>query len=110
VAYDEGLAERIRELVAGDPTMSERKMFGGLCFMTSGNMCFGIVGEDLMVRVGPEEWIGALARPFAREMDFTGRSMRGMVYVSPEGISEDEGLWNWLRLGLDHASSLPAKR
>ena len=84
-------------------------MFGGLCFMTSANMCFGVVGDDLMVRVGPARWEESLARPFAREMDFTGRSMRGMVYVSPEGLEEDAGLHHWLEMGLDYASSLPPK-
>ena len=85
-------------------------MFGGLCFMVGGNMCVGIVGDDLMVRVGPEGWEDALARPHAREMDFTGKSMRGMVYVAPEGLSEDNDLRTWLDLGLDYASSLPSKR
>jgi hypothetical protein len=89
--------------------MSERKMFGGLCFMTSGNMCFGVVGDDLMVRVGPDHWKESLEMPFAREMDFTGRSMKGMVYVSSEGLAEDEPLRQWLEAGLDYASSLPPK-
>ena len=90
--------------------MSERKMFGGLCFMTSGNMCFGVVGDDLMVRVGPDSWKNSLAMPFAREMDLTGRSMKGMVYVSSEGLGDDEALHGWLEAGLDYASSLPPKR
>jgi hypothetical protein len=110
VPFDEQLAYRIRGQVGGDPSMSERKMFGGLCFMTSGNMCFGVVGEDLMVRVGPDKWEESLAMPFAREMDFTGRSMRGMVFVSSEGLGEDEGLHRWLEAGLEYASSLPPKR
>jgi TfoX N-terminal domain len=110
VAFDEELASRIREEMLGQTTMSERKMFGGLCFMTSGNMCFGVVGEDLMVRVGPERWNESLAMPFTREMDFTGRSMRGMIYVSPEGLGEDGNFHRWLEMGLDYASSLPPKR
>ena len=110
MAYDEGLAERIRSLVSDDTTISERKMFGGLCFMTSANLCVGVVGDDLVVRVGAARWPAALARPHARQMDFTGRSMRGMVYVAPEGVSEDDDLRRWLQLGLDHATSLPAKR
>jgi hypothetical protein len=110
VPFEELLASRIREQVGGDPSMSERKMFGGLCFMTSGNMCFGVVGADLMVRVGPDKWKDSLAMPFTREMDFTGRSMRGMVYVSSEGLDEDGSLERWLGMGLDYASSLPPKR
>jgi len=84
-------------------------MFGGLCFMTNGNMCFGIVGSELMVRVGADSYDEALALPHAREMDFTGRSMRGMVYVAEDGIAEDDDLAEWLRRGLDYAVSLPPK-
>jgi hypothetical protein len=84
-------------------------MFGGLCFLLSGNMSFGIVGSELMVRVGPDAYPEALTMPNAREMDFTGRSMRGMVYVSEDGISEDEGLEKWLERGMAFAASLPPK-
>jgi NADH:ubiquinone oxidoreductase subunit len=72
-------------------------------------MCVGIVGTELMVRVGPDAWEECLAHPHAREMDFTGRSMRGMVYVDEAGISEDDDLHGWLKRGLDHALSLPPK-
>lgn len=84
-------------------------MFGGLCFMVNGNMCFGVVGSELMVRVGPDAYEEAVSLPDAREMDFTGRSMRGMVYVSEAGISEDENLRGWLARGLGFASALPPK-
>jgi hypothetical protein len=73
-------------------------------------MCFGVVGDDLMVRVGPDTWKDSLAMPFAREMDFTGRSMRGMVYVSSEGLGEVGSLERWLSMGFDYASSMPPKR
>jgi TfoX/Sxy family transcriptional regulator of competence genes len=106
MAYDEGLAERIRS-VAG--SCSERKMFGGLAFMLDGNMAFGVVGDELMVRVGPDAYTDALARPHAREMDFTGRSMKGMVYVDADGVAEDDALADWVGLGLAYAGSLPAK-
>ena len=109
MAFDDGLAERVRDLTAELPDMSERKMFGGLCFLRSGNMCFGIVGSELMVRVGPDAYDDALALPNAREMDFTGRSMRGLVYVGEDGISEDDDLAAWLARGLDFAASLPPK-
>lgn len=109
VPYDDQLASRVRALVSGDASMSERKMFGGLCFMTHGHMCFGVVGDDLMVRVGPDRWEQSLAMPYTREMDFTGRSMRGMVYVSSEGLSEDGDLRQWIDSGLDYASTLPPK-
>ena len=109
VAFDEGLAERVRDFVDTGADWSERKMFGGLCFMMRGNMSFGIVGSELMVRVGPDAYPEALAAPHAREMDFTGRSMRGMVFVSEEGIVEDEDLEDWLQRGMVFAESLPPK-
>ena len=109
MAFDEGLAERVRDLTAGQHALSERRMFGGLCFMQDGNMCFGIVGSELMVRVGPDAYEAALGLSDAREMDFTGRSMRGMVYVGEAGLSEDDDLCRWLERGLDYAGSLPPK-
>ena len=109
MAYDEGLAERIRDLTEDRSAPSERKMFGGLCFMLGGNMACGIVGNELMVRVGPTAWSEALAQPHAREMDFTGRSMKGMVYVGEAGLSEDEDLAAWLDRGTSYAASLPPK-
>ena len=84
-------------------------MFGGLCFLLNGNMGFGIVGSELMVRVGQAKYAEALALPHAREMDFTGRSMRGMVFVAEDGLSEDDELNSWLHRGIDFSGSLPAK-
>ena len=109
MAYDEQLAERVRLTLAGRDALSERKMFGGIAFMLAGNMFCGIVKEELMVRVGPERYDDALAQPHARPMDFTGRAMRGMVYVQPEGFRTDSGLKRWLELGLTFAASLPPK-
>ena len=79
MAYAEELADRVRKALAGIDGISERRMFGGLAFMVAGNMCCGIVGEELMVRVGPEAYARALSRPHARAMDFTGRPLKGMV-------------------------------
>jgi TfoX/Sxy family transcriptional regulator of competence genes len=109
VAYDEGVAQRIRELLEDDPGYSEKKMFGGVCFLISGNMCCGVVGEEIMVRVGPDAHASCLKQPHARKMDFTGRSMKGMVYVGTEGFESDEALEAWLHRGTDFAGSLPAK-
>lgn len=111
MAYDEGLAQRIRENLEDvhDP-WEEKRMFGGLCFMVRGHMAFGIVGDELMVRVGAERWQAALARPHAREMDFTGRSLKGMVYASPQGLDSDEDLTAWMDLGLTMARELPPKK
>jgi TfoX/Sxy family transcriptional regulator of competence genes len=109
VAYDEGLAERLRDLTADDSSVRERKMFGGLAFLCNGNMAFGIVGDELMVRVGPDAWQRSLDEPHAREMDFTGRSMKGMVYVGTAGFAEDEDLTAWVARGRSYAKSLPTK-
>jgi TfoX/Sxy family transcriptional regulator of competence genes len=109
MAYDEGLAQRVRERLTGQPGLSEKKMFGGLCFLLGGNMCCGIVGEELMLRVGKEAYEITLARPHAREMDFTGRAMRGMVYVGNEGLADDSDLAAWLAPATSFAGSLPPK-
>ena len=109
MAFDDGLAERVRALLADDADARERKMFGGLCFLCGGNMACGIVGDELMVRVGPEAWSEALSRPHVREMDFTGRSMKGMVYVGVAGFAEDADLLAWVDRGTTYARSRPPK-
>jgi TfoX/Sxy family transcriptional regulator of competence genes len=76
----------VRDILAGDPALSERKMFGGLAFMLDGNMCCGVVGDRLMLRLGADVGEQALKRPHVQRMDFTGRPMTGMVYVAPEGL------------------------
>ncbi|MCL4288640.1 MAG: TfoX/Sxy family protein [Thermoleophilia bacterium] len=109
MAYDEGLAERVREVVAAETGLSERKMFGGLAFMLDGHMCCGIVAGDLMLRLGAERADEALGRPHVRPMDFTGRPMRGMVYAAPEGL-RGAALRRWLEQAIAHARSLPPKQ
>jgi TfoX/Sxy family transcriptional regulator of competence genes len=111
MAYSEELAERVRRVLGcgTDPLVGERKMFGGLAFMLGGNMAVGIVGDDLMVRVGPDAWQECLALPGAREMDFTGKSMKGMVYVAADAVAEDADLDAWVGRGTDFAGSLPPK-
>lgn len=109
MAYDEGLAQRIREAVEERPEISEKRMFGGLCFLLAGNMCFGVVADELMVRVGPDAYEQCLARAHAREMDFTGRPMKGMLYVATAGFDSDADLEAWIARGLAFAESLPPK-
>ena len=109
MAYDEGLAQRIRDALDEREDLSERRMFGGLCFMLGGNMDCGVVGEELMLRVGPQAYAACLALPHAREMDFTGRSMKGFVYVGVEGLEDDADLADWLARGVAFAASLPPK-
>lgn len=109
MAYDERLAERVREALTTRADVSEKKMFGGLCFLLGGNMACGIVGDELMVRTGPDAWTDVLALPHAREMDFTGRSLKGFVYVASRGLEDDAALDSWIRRGADYAASLPPK-
>jgi TfoX/Sxy family transcriptional regulator of competence genes len=107
MAYDEKLAERIRGALAGRCEFAERKMFGGLAFMAEGKMCCGVIGDDLMVRVGPEALAEALARPHARVMDFTGRPSRNMVYVGPGGTRTARAVEGWVGRGLAFVRALP---
>lgn len=109
MAYDEGLAERVRELLAVRMDVTERAMFGGLAFMVSGHMACGITGDDLMVRVGKEGYNDALGHPHAREMDFTGRPMTGIVYVDPAGTADDAALRNWVERGIAFVTTLPTR-
>ena len=108
MAIDEGLAERIREALGTVDTV-ERKMFGGLAFMARGHMFIGIAKGTLMVRVGPTAYAAALARPHAREMDFTGRPMKGYVFVDPPGYEADTALEFWVKAGLSFVATLPPK-
>jgi TfoX/Sxy family transcriptional regulator of competence genes len=109
MAYDEALADRVRDLLAARAEVSERKMFGGVAFMVAGNMACGVLGEDLIVRLGEDEAGSALEEDGVRPFDFTGRPMKTTVYVSPERTSEDAGLAEWVEAGADFAASLPPK-
>jgi TfoX/Sxy family transcriptional regulator of competence genes len=116
MAYDEGLAERIRTILEEEQRVTEKKMFGGVAFLLDGKMFVGIVKHDLMVRVGPDRYEESLKRRHVRPMDFTGKPMAGYVYVAPDGVSEDDELAEWVRLGAQFVRTLtgrtpgPAKR
>ena len=84
-------------------------MFGSLGFMVHGHMACGVINEQLMVRVGKENYQDALRKPFVREMDFTGRALTGFVYIEPEGFESDEELESWVRLSVEFVLTLPAK-
>src|SRR5258708_25598875 len=107
MAYNEALANRSREALAREKGVDEIKMMGGLCFMIGGHMALGIVGTELMIRVGPDGYERALARVHAREMDFTGRSMRGFVFVEPAGIKTKRSVASWVGPAAAFAKSLP---
>jgi len=109
MAYDEGLAERIREIVQSRPGIAEKKMFGGLAFMANGHMFVGVQDSTLMARVGPAGYAGALAKPHVRTMDFTGRPLTGYVYVAAEGLESDEALADWVKACLAFVAALPPK-
>jgi len=108
--YDEKLAVRVRRALARAPGVVEKKMFGGLCFMVNGRMCCGVLKGDLVVRVGPERHSEALAAPHARPMDFTGRPMKGFVYVGPAGWKSPAALGKWVSWAVEFAAEAPAAK
>lgn len=109
MAFDEKLADRVRAVLAKRRGIAERRMFGGIAFLVRGHMACGVTGRDLMVRVGPDAYDDALARPHARPMDFTGRPMRGLVYVAPAGVRSAPALRAWVDRGVAFTRSLPEK-
>ena len=109
MAYDEGLAQWLREALAHEDGLTERRMFGGIAFMLDCNMAVGVSSDELMVRAGPDRFKEALARPQARVFDLSGRPMKGWVLVAPDGAADDADLAGWLTLGVSFARSLPPK-
>jgi TfoX/Sxy family transcriptional regulator of competence genes len=109
MAYDEKLAGRVRKVLARRRGIAEKKMFGGLSFLVNGHMSCGIVNDELMVRVGPDGCEAALSRAHVRPMDFTGRPMKGLVYVGGKGISTERQLRSWIDRGVPFARSQPAR-
>ena len=109
MAYDEQLAGRVRAIFVGHPSVVEKKMFGGLAFMVQGHMACGVTGERLMARVGPDAHDACLAEAHVREMDFTGRPMRGFVFVDPGGVAADADLVKWVERTVTFVKTLPPK-
>lgn len=109
MAYDEGLAHRIREILHEQPGLVEKKMFGGVGFMLHGNMACGVNKENLIVRIGPDKYEVAMTGPNTRPFDLTGRPMTGWVIVEPDGFESDAALKHWVQQGVDFALSLPPK-
>ena len=106
---DEMIAARVRDVLADHRGITERRMFGGVAFMLRGNMACGVLGGEIIVRVGPDAYESALARPHTRVMAHTGRPMRGMECVAPDGFATRAALRAWLERGTSFAGSLPAK-
>jgi TfoX/Sxy family transcriptional regulator of competence genes len=109
MAYDDGLAQRVRELLDELSVFNEKKMFGGVCYLLNGNMACGILNDDLIVRVGPEEYEDSLKLPHTKKFDVTGKPMKNWVMVSYEGHESDEDLLEWVQRGVSYALSLPPK-
>jgi len=109
MAFDEGLAERIRGVLDARSDTDERKMFGGIAFLVAGNMACGVMGDDLMVRMAPDDAEARESEPGARRFDMSGRPMKGWLLVAPEATTDDGDLELWVRRGEQFAASLPPK-
>ncbi len=109
MAYDEKLADRVREALGARDGLVEKKMFGGLAFMLRGNMCCGVLGDDLLVRASPDDADAWLDEPRVRLMDMTGRPMTGWLLVAPDETADPEGLRRWVERAVTFASALPPK-
>ena len=109
MAYDRQLAMQVRAALSKEETMTEREMFGGIGFMVAGNMACGVTGDDLIVRVGPDNYESALNEAGVSEFDMTGRPMRGWVVVESAAMPTDSELRRWVQRGVTFARTLPAK-
>jgi len=110
MAYSEAVAEKIREALKMHKGLSERKMFGGIAFMLNGHMCCGVLEKNLVLRLGESAAAQALTKPHTRLMDFTGKPLKTMVYVSPPGYRSNHDLQAWLKQTIGHVRSLPPKK
>ena len=109
MAYDEGLAERIRGVLDARSDVDDRKMFGGIAFLVAGNMACGVMRDDLMVRMEPDAAAALESEPGVRRFDMGGRPMKGWLLVAPEATADDGDLERWVRRGEEFAASLPPK-
>jgi hypothetical protein len=109
MAYSKSLAARTRQLLLMHKGITEKKMFGGVCFLLRGNMLVGIWRDSLIVRLGPEQGETALTEPHVRPFDITGRAMRGWVMVEPDGLDTDLQLSRWIDRATNFVVTLPAK-
>jgi TfoX/Sxy family transcriptional regulator of competence genes len=107
--FDDTLAHRVRTILEKIEGLSEKKMFGGLCFLVKGHMALGLVNEDLMIRVRPDSYEKTLSQPHVRKMDFTGKPLKGFLYIDAKGTESEKDLRKWVLKGVEFARSLPAK-
>ena len=109
MAFNEALAERVRQQLARRKNVVEKEMFGGVGFLLNGNMLVGVWKDSLIVRLGPDEGDEALREPHVKEFDITGRPMKGWVLVKPEGIQDDDQLKGWIERATKFVKTLPKK-
>jgi len=107
--YDTLLATRLRAALGPLPELVEKKMFGGVCVLVNGNMACGVYKNDLIVRVGAENYQQALSRPHTKLFDITGKAMKGWVMVEPQGCASESDLKAWVSQGVAYARTLPEK-
>ncbi|HJT23425.1 MAG TPA: TfoX/Sxy family protein [bacterium] len=110
MAYDEKLADRIREALKGSKGVTEKKMFGGICFLLNGNMIGGVLKDDLIVKFDKADHEKVIAQKHVRPFDFSGRPMAGIVYVGPAALKSKKDLAKWIGMGKTHAAGLPKKK
>ena len=109
MAYDEKVAELLRKAFKRRRGVEEKNMFGGVAFMYRRYMCAGVIDDMIVIRVGPDEYENALSEPHTRPMDFTGKPMKGYVYVEPKGYKSEKDLKNWIESGIKFVKTLPPK-
>jgi TfoX/Sxy family transcriptional regulator of competence genes len=110
MVYNKDLAIRVRDQATNLAQLDEMKMFGGLGFLLHGNMACGVLGDNLIVRVGPDAYKDALSKPNVQVFDYTGRPMNGWIFVTPDGILKDDELADWVQAGVQYAQTLPPKQ
>ncbi len=109
MSFDDHLADRTRHHLAKQKGLIEKKMFGGIGFLLNGNMCCGVLGDELIVRLNPEKADEVLAQKHTRIFDFSGRPMKGWIFVDPKGLAKESDLQTWLEIALEYAKNLPVK-
>ena len=110
MAYDEEFAARIRKGLGKRKGLVAKQMFGGIAFLLNGNMCVGIHKDELIVRIDPDDTDAALAKPYTRVFDLTGRPMKGWILVAPKGIATSAQLKKWISIAAKYAGALPPKK
>jgi TfoX/Sxy family transcriptional regulator of competence genes len=110
MAFDNNLADRIRKQLAQQKGLTEKRMFGGIGFLLNGNMCCGVLGAEVIIRFDPEQTEKVLTHKHTRIFDFSGRPMKGWIFVGTQAVETESDLKHWLQIGLKYAKSLPSKK